>query len=612
MIAGFPIVLILSWFLEFRDGRAIVDRGISRRDTRQRFSRTYLSVVGALALASVLVFAYDQFVGLPQPTETRVVDMIAEPEPPPVEPMSIAVLPFLNVGGGEQTDIFASGIAEDMINRLAIIPGLSVSSRGDAWSLGPSPSSVDVRRRLRVAHYVEGSVQISRDRIGVNVKLLASDSGFPIISRNFDVPLEDFNKVRRDITRLTVANLRIALPPETISALDASFDDEDVDAYILYRRGKEAFEQPHTVATLQEAVSHYQSALELDPRYAAAHAGLCRAFVSMHGVTGAEQDIDRAQRACASALESNPRLSMVYDALGTLYFGTGRLADAERAFEEALSLNPQEVPAMAGLADVYRRTQRLAEAEELFKSAVKTQPGNWRALNQLGRFFFTLGRFAEAAEQYRQIVFMDPENFQARGNLGSALLMAGDFGPGRRVLEEALQLYPTQRTYSNLGVVYYLTGEFAKSVEVHRQAVDMASGQALPWLNLADALHFADLDDEAANAYTSARDLALRDLRVNPSDSVSTFTLAWAQHMLGETRDALEGVERGLTLDPGDPYGYYYDALIRYQTGDTQDALDSLREALEKGYPPGLLVAEPHLGDLRTDERFHQIITDSL
>ncbi|MDX1482468.1 MAG: hypothetical protein R3315_12370, partial [Woeseiaceae bacterium] len=98
----------------------------------------------------------------------------------------------------------------------------------------------------------------------------------------------------------------------------------------------------------------------------------------------------------------------------------------------------------------------------------------------------------------------------------------------------------------------------------------------------------------------------------DPSDSVSTFTLAWAQHMLGESRQALAGVERGLALDPGDPYGYYYDALIRYRTGDDETALASLRTALEMGYPPGMLVAEPHLGDLRTDERFHRIITDSL
>ena len=82
--------------------------------------------------------------------------------------------------------------------------------------------------------------------------------------------------------------------------------------------------------------------------------------------------------------------------------------------------------------------------------------------------------------------------------------------------------------------------------------------------------------------------------------------------MLGESQQALLTVEEGLEIDPGDPYGYYYDALIRYETGDKEAALQSLQAALERGYPPGLLVAEPYLGDIRADERFHAIIVESL
>jgi tetratricopeptide (TPR) repeat protein len=100
-------------------------------------------------------------------------------------------------------------------------------------------------------------------------------------------------------------------------------------------------------------------------------------------------------------------------------------------------------------------------------------------------------------------------------------------------------------------------------------------------------------------------------LSVDASDSEAIVTLAWAQHMLGDSVEALKTVEKGLAVDPGDPYGYYYDALLRYQTGDEEGALQSLQVALEKGYPAGLLVAEPHLGDLRANERFHAMIVAS-
>ena len=279
VIAGFPVVLLLSWFLEYRDGKAILDTGPGVRRPRNRFTRTYLSVVGSLALASVAVFAFDRFVGLPSAELPAQVATSPTADAIRVEPNSIAVLRFLNIDGSEQTDIFASGFAEELINRLARVPGISVSSRGDAWSLGPTSTSTDIRRRLRVAYYVEGSVRLIGDSLSVNVKLVDSDSGFQVTSRNFDEKIEDFNRIQREITNVAVANLRIALPDGAQSMLDSMYEEADLDAYILYRRGKEIYEQPRTVESLAGAIELYRQALTFDPGYAAAHAGLCSAYV---------------------------------------------------------------------------------------------------------------------------------------------------------------------------------------------------------------------------------------------------------------------------------------------------------------------------------------------
>jgi tetratricopeptide (TPR) repeat protein len=310
-------------------------------------------------------------------------------------------------------------------------------------------------------------------------------------------------------------------------------------------------------------------------------------------------------------LKSNPRLDMVYAALGDLYLNTGEKSRATSAYEESLAINAHNARAMGGLAEVYRLSQRFDEAEALLAEAIRAQPGNWRAINGLGTFLFSVGRFREAADAYRQVVTMDPANFQARSNLGSALTMAGDFEQGRRVLEESLALHPIQRTYSNLGVIYYFLGDFAKSVETHRQAVELSPGESLLWLNLADSLYFAGRPEESAVAFQKAEELSTANLAVNPTDSEQVFTLAWAQHRLGRSREALAAVAHGLELDPGDPYGYYYGALIRYQAGDRDAALESLRLALDRGYPAGMLVAEPYLGELRASEEFHALVAAS-
>ena len=612
VIAGFPIVLVLSWYLEFRDGRAVFDTGPHMRNPRRRFRRTYVSVVGALGIASILVFTYDRVVGLPEEVVSTNVPTTPEEDLLPIEPNSIAVLKFLNIDGSEQTEIFASGLAEELINRLARLPAMSVASRGDAWSLGPTSSSDDVRRRLRVAYFVEGSVRLIGETLRVNVKLIDSLTGFQVTSRNFDEKLEDFNRMQRDITNITVANLRIALPPESQAILNSMYEEADLDAYILYRRGKEIYERPRAIDNVTDAIELYQQALAFDPGYAAAHAGVCNAHVELYYLSSSPADIERAEAACSAALTSNPRLHMVYAALGELYRRTGRITDAENAYDKALAINSQDVQAMRGLAHVYRRSQRYPQAEELLNTAISTQPGNWRAINSLGTILFTMGRYREAADAYRQVVFLDPENFQARSNLGGALTMADEFEMGRQVLEESLEIQPDQETYSNLGVIYYYLGEFEKSAAMQHQAVELTPGRAVIWLNLADALHFAGQADESAAAFRNARDLISNMLSVDASDSEVIVMLAWTQHMLGESQEALATVEKGLEIDPSDPYGYYYDALIRYLTGDKEAALKSLEAALEKGYPAGLLVAEPYLGDFRANGRFHAMIIASL
>lgn len=611
VIAGFPVVLLLSWYLEYRDGKAVLDTGAQMQRPRKRLTRTYLSIVGSLAVASVAVIAYDRFIGLPQPDTLPDVS-VSEQEPVEVDPNSIAVLKFLNVDGSEQTEIFASGFAEELINRLALVPGIAVSSRGDAWSLGTSSASADIRRRLRVAYYVEGSVRLIDDSLNVNVKLVDSETGFQVTSRNLEAKIEDFNRVLRDITNVAVANLRIALPEDTQSILDSMHEDANLDAFILYRRGKEIFEQPRTVESLTSAIEFYREALSYDPDYAAAHAGLCSAYVELYEDTGGSGDIQQAEVACSAALRSDSRMHMVYSALGELYANSGRIAEAEQAFENALAINAMDVQAMAGLADIYRRTQRFSEAEELLVTAIERQPGNWRAINSYGGFLFAMGRYLDAAEQYRLVVSIDPDNFTARSNLGGALTMAAEFAEARKVLEEALALQPIASTYSSLGVIHYYLGDFDESVENHRRAAELAPKDAQVWLNLADSLHFAGRADEVTDAYKKALEFSAEWLEVDSSDGVALTIHAWAEHMLGDSDAALKQVDKSLHIDPGDPYTYYYDALIRCQTGDDDTALTSLAAALEKGYPPGLLVAEPHLGKMRADERFHAIIVDNI
>lgn len=608
VIAGFPIALVLSWFLEFRDGRAVVHELSPKDARRRRFSRTYMSVIGALAIAAIVVFIYDSSIGLPEEVDPAARTVDPGPLLLPVHDNSIAVLPLFNIDGSDETQIFADGLADDVITRLSRVPGLRVSSRGDSFSLQPNSTSQKVRERLRVASYLEGSVETRGNEIRVIVQFIDSETGFHILSRTFDRPRDEFFDIRDEITALTVANVRVALPAATQAMSRVTASEPSLDAYVLYRRGVDAARLPKSIDNINLSLGWYERALDVDPDYAAAHAGICEIYVYGYIETDDPVFIDQAESSCAVALELNPNLVVVHTALGRLYTSTGQYDDAEAAFQRALQINPTSAASFLGLGDVYFRQNRLDEAESNLQLAVGLHPGDWSAYNRLGNFMYRTGRYTEAAENYRYVVSLDRSNMNGFSNLGTAYMLAGNFTAATQAFEEALQIEPKKITYSNLGLMYYYLGQLDRSIATHRLAIELEPGDHLAWSNLGDALSVAGRTDDAHDAFATARDRALEALNVNQNDPFYTMDLAWIEAMLGNAEEARELMSRVLDLIPDDPYTHYYDALVFLRAGESDAALGALQMASDKGYPRRLLEAEPLLEPLRTNPKFSEIV----
>ncbi len=425
-IGGFPIVIVLAWMLERSEGRWLLDRGRQSGRLLSGLERNYLSIIVAYGLAAVGALAYQFTVGFDLPGDDVLI--VAEEETLlPVDPNSIAVLKFLNIGGNEVGEIFSQGLGEDILDRLARVPGIAVSSRGDSWSLPLNASSDLVRRRLRVAYFLEGSVRVVGGELRVVVQLIESATGFHVFSRSFDSELEDHMQVQREITNLTVANLRAALP-QGVEVQSLGYDESpELDAYVLYRRGRSILEEAPTAAALDDALELFGQAIDVDAEYSAAYAGICLAHVSLYELTKDDTAIDNAEAACGAALVSNSNLDIVYAALGRLRLNTGQIEEAEAAFQRALEINPKNVTAVTGIASVLESRSQLDDAERMLKLAIDMQPGNWMTIDALGGFYYASGRYAEAANAYRKVVFLDPDNWVGLGNLGNSLMMSGEF-----------------------------------------------------------------------------------------------------------------------------------------------------------------------------------------
>ena len=607
VIAGFPVALVLSWFLEIRDGKAIIDELSPRDARRRRFSRTYLSVIAALAIAAVAVFIYDRSIGLPVAEEQAPPVVTLETALPPVQDNSIAVLPFLNLDGSEETRVFANGLVDDVITRLARVPGLLVSSRGDSFTLEPNSPAEKVRERLRVAMYVEGSVQSVGDELRVIVQLIDSATGFHILARTFDRPREAFFDVRDEITTVTVANVQVTLPKGTQALQSVQHDDPVLDAYILYRRGLEAADGPIT-ETIVEALAWFDAALDVDPEYAAAHAAKCDAYTRGYSATREREYISLAEASCARALELNANLDVIYTALGDLYNETGNYEDAETAYLQALDTSPSNVSALIGLSEIHTLQGQPDQAEAMLTRAIGLHPGDWSSYNALGKFLYGAGRYLEAARQFEIVVALDHQNAVGYANLGTAYMLAADFAAAAPAFEKAIALRPLASTYSNLGLMHYYLGDFDAATVAHREATRLAPNDHLAWSNLGDAYWAAGSRDASRQAFIAARSLAESRLAVNPNDAGTLMDLAWISAMLDDMETARALLDRALALLPDDPYAHFINGLVWLRAGNADAALASLQAALERGYSTDMLAAEPHLQSLRSASSFRDLL----
>jgi tetratricopeptide (TPR) repeat protein/DNA-binding winged helix-turn-helix (wHTH) protein len=603
VIGGLPILILLAWSFEFVGGRVEADKGMQSGGIFQGLERNYLAIFIAYGVAALGAGIYQATVGFEGVSPPPVAATPSEPELIPIAENSVAVLRLATFDDSPATKAFSDGLSEDILDGLARVPGLFVSARGDSWSLPMHASSDVVRRRLRVANYLEGSVRFLDDKLRVVVQFIDSETGFHLFSRNFEIDVTSTGDMQEEITSLVVANLKVAVEDRAGEKGRGSYTTADADAYMHFMLGREASNRPRTMENYDEAIAHFNEALALDPDFPAAHAGLCGAHILRYELQEDTSDIARAEDACARAMSIAPRLPVVIITTARLHRLTGRYAEAEQLYVAALDIDPQNAVALQGLADLRVRDQRFDEAEQLMQRAIELQPGNWRTLIKLGELHFRMGQWSDASDAYKKVVFLDPENFIALGNVAATSMMAGDFDSARDALLKSIEIEQEPYHVANLAITWYYEGEYDEAIATFRRAVELAPLSVANHIGLGDALFVAGYEREAQGAYAEAERLARDQLIATPNDVETLGYLAWAQAMMGDD-DAVVTAQHAIDLDPGDYYAHYYQALVELRAGDTAAAIAAAERALEAGYPVAVLAAEPILEELWEDSRF--------
>ena len=360
---------------------------------------------------------------------------------------SIAVLPFADMSPSQDQQYLCEGLAEELINALTQVEGLRVAARTASFQFGGKGEDIrKIGQQLNVEALLEGSVRKSDDRLRVTVQLIEVASGYHRWSHRFDGQFKDVFAIQDEIAASVATSLRGAGAPHA-EKRPSSRVPTGTAAYELYLRARQHLPKIW-YPDLMSAADLFRRAIELDPGYGPAYAGLATAHSTLYEWFGAkDEDCAGAERASQRALDLAPDLAEAHVARGCALSLMRRYEDASKEFEEAIRLNPN-------LFDAYYYYARTR---------------------------FARGDVAGSATLFRRAADVRQEDFQSAVLLAQSLKMMGQHDEasawrreGIRRAEHVLALNPLDGRALSLGALYLLDeGQTARAVEWSARALEL-------------------------------------------------------------------------------------------------------------------------------------------
>ncbi len=392
---------------------------------------------------------------------------------------SIAVLPFADMSPEKDQDWFCEGLAEEIITSLAKVPNLRVASRLSSFPYKGTPLDArEIGRRLDVRHLLEGSVRKAEDRLRITVELTDVEPGDCVWSERYDRNPRDVFAIQEEIANQVVEALQLTLSPSQRAALGRP-PTTDVQAYESYLRGRQFFYQ-YSRRGIEFARQMFTRAIEMDPSFALAHAGLadCCTFLFMH-VMGRDEMREAALAAARRAVELDPTLAQAHVSLGLALSLTRDHEPAVRQFEEALRLDPRLFEAHYFYARDSFMQGRLEQAARLYERAAELRPEDYQAPLLAGQIYEDLKEPRQAEASRRRGLHaaetrlaLHPDDVRALYMGANAMVALGEKERGLEWAQRAFELDPDDAMLLyNLACIWAMAGRRDEALDFLERSV---------------------------------------------------------------------------------------------------------------------------------------------
>ena len=419
---------------------------------------------------------------------------------------SIAVLPFVNVGGDPETEYLSEGIPESLINSLAQLPNLSVRPGSTvARFKGKEIDIPKAGKELNVRAIVTGKVVQRGDSLSISIELADVEKVSVLLAKPYNGELTDILTLQEEIANGIAEKLRPRLTAQGKERLAAQ-DTQDSEAKQLYMKGRYCWNK-RTLADLENAINFLNQAVDKDPQYTKAYAGLadCYLVLGAYGGPPSSQIFPKAKDYAQRALRLNHRLS-----------------EAHASLAEALS----------------RYDWEWKEAEEEFRIAIALDPDNATAHQWFGEHLIDMGRFEEAITELERALELEPFSLIINVLQGEPFYFTRRFDEAIARYQKALEFDANFAIgHRNLGQAYLARGLFEEGIQHIQKALDLPGGDPDTLARLCRAYALAGRMGEARKALDNLRSLS--KMRY-----ITPFSFAIAYIGLGEHDEALQWLEK--------------------------------------------------------------------
>ena len=406
------------------------------------------------------------------------------------ERASIAVLPFNNMSGDPEQEYFSDGITEDIITDLSKISGLQVVARNTVFTYKDKPILAQrAAAELGVNFLLEGSVRKVGSRVRVTGQLIDGKNGSHVWADRYDRELTDIFAIQDEIAHAIVNQLKVKLLPEEKRAIEAA-PTANVEAYTFYLRGRQ-FSHMCSKSYVLMARRMFTRAVELDPGYARAYAGIADCDSILHSWHHADVSTDGILAMSAKALALDPELAEAHASRGlALQFG-GRREEAVAEFERALALDPDLYEANYFYARFFNAQGDFEKAATLFERAAQIRSDDYRSPVLLTAVYRSLGREEDriraaqlGLERAEHELNVHPEN-SGPAQLGAlALAHLGERDRAMEWAARAMAIDPDDLlALYNIACTYSQMGELDAAIDVLEKVLPHRSPEQILWFS---------------------------------------------------------------------------------------------------------------------------------